>query len=59
MLIGTWTTIELVALERGYKLYEIIEVLNYKGKDSELFAVYVNMWLKIKRSIRMACMVQD
>jgi hypothetical protein len=49
MLIGTWSTIELVAaLERGYKLDEIIEVLNYKEKDSELFAGYVNMWLKTK-----------
>jgi hypothetical protein len=27
----------------------IIEVLNYKEKDSELFAGYVNMWLKIKQ----------
>jgi hypothetical protein len=50
MLIGTWTTIELVAaLERGYKLDEIIEVLNYKEKGLELFVGYVNMWLKIKQ----------
>jgi hypothetical protein len=49
-LIGTWTTIELIeAIERGYKLDEIIEVLNYKEKGLELFVGYVNMWLKIKQ----------
>jgi hypothetical protein len=30
-------------------LQEIIEVLYYKENDSELFAGYVNMWLKIKQ----------
>ena len=50
LLIGTWTTIELIeALARGYKIIELIEVVHYKESSSTLFTPYINMWLKIKQ----------
>ena len=58
-IISTWTSEELKkALDKGYKIKEIYEVLNYKNTsksflnnsvDDQLFKKYVNMWLKIKQ----------
>ena len=50
--IGTWTTAELrKAIEKGYIIKEIFEVLHYddNNTDSNLFKQYINMWLKIKQ----------
>lgn len=48
-LINTWTTIEVLkAIEKGYNLVEIYEVLHYSDVDDSLFVEYMDMWLKIK-----------
>ena len=49
-LTNTWTTIELkVAIEKGYKIKKIYQVLNYKDSNTKIFKDYINMWLKIKQ----------
>ena len=49
-LSGTWTTAEInKALEKGYKLLKVYEILHYEQKSSELFKEYINMWLKVKQ----------
>jgi hypothetical protein len=49
-LINTWTIVELLkAIEKGYIIEEIYEVLNYSDTMNDLFAPYVYMWLKIKQ----------
>ena len=49
-LTGTWTTAEInKALEKGYKITTIYEILHYEEKSSELFKEYINMWLKVKQ----------
>ena len=49
-LTSTWTTIELQeALERGYKIVEIYQVLHYETTSDELFKAYINMWLEVKQ----------
>ena len=51
-LVGTWTTIEVQkAIDFGYELKEIYEVLHYdsKNRSKDLFKEYINMWLKIKQ----------
>jgi len=46
---GTWSTIELQkAIEKGYIIQEIYQVLNFK-KVEGVFSKYVDMWLKIKQ----------
>ena len=48
-LIGTWVTLEVQeALKHGYKVCEIYEVWDFKKKSSELFAGYINTFLKLK-----------
>ncbi|XP_054158248.1 uncharacterized protein LOC128956547 [Oppia nitens] len=49
MLVGTWFSEELkCALNFGYKINLIIEVLNYEEKSSEIFSPYIKTFLKIK-----------
>ena len=51
-ILGTWTTVEVKkALELGYELLEIYEVLNYdeQARSSSIFKKYINQWLKIKQ----------
>jgi hypothetical protein len=46
---GTFTTCELFkALEMGYELTNIYEVLHYPLKSDEIFEGYIRTWLKIK-----------
>lgn len=48
--VGTWTTFEVQkALEKGYQIIEIYEVLNWQQKSDKLFKSYVREWLKIKQ----------
>ena len=48
VLKGTWTTVELKeALKQGYKIIDIIEVLNYKKTSDELFSGFINTQLKV------------
>ena len=48
-LKGTFTTIELQkALELGYEIKEIYEVLHYTDKSDSMFSEYINRWYKIK-----------
>ena len=48
--VGTWTTEEVkLAIEKGYKIKQIYEVLHYENQDAKLFSLYINMWLKIKQ----------
>ncbi|XP_074596508.1 uncharacterized protein LOC141851659 [Brevipalpus obovatus] len=48
-LVGTWTTAELrVALNHGYKIIEIYEVLHYPESSSTIFKGYIDKFLKIK-----------
>ena len=58
MILGTWTTIELVkALEMGYQIVKIYEVYHWENTSkfdpstgsSGLFSGYVNQFLKIKQ----------
>lgn len=49
MLIGTWTTAELMyALDRGYIIEDILQVLHFENTSEDLFKKYIDMWLKIK-----------
>ena len=49
-LIGTWTTEEIkVAVLKGYKILEIIEIYHYTSTSTKLFSEYVDMWLKKKQ----------
>ncbi|MDI9312371.1 MAG: DNA polymerase, partial [Limnohabitans sp.] len=49
-LTNTWTSIELKeALDKGYKVMEIYQVLHYENKDDTLFKEYINTWLKVKQ----------
>ena len=48
----TWTTEEIkLAVQKGYRILEIYEVLHYEENQvsDQLFAGYINMWLKIKQ----------
>ena len=49
-LLGTWTTAELaVAIDHGYQVVTVLQVLHYEEKSDELFARNVNVWLKEKQ----------
>lgn len=49
-LTNTWTTLELLkAIENGYVIKEIYEVLHWSKKTNQLFALYIKKWLKIKQ----------
>ncbi len=46
---GTFTTCELMkALDLGYELVEVYEVLHYPQQSNEVFKKYIKTWLKIK-----------
>ena len=58
MILGTWTTIELVkALEMGYQVVKIYKIYHWENTSkynpntgsSGLFSGYVNQFLKIKQ----------
>ena len=47
--IGTWTTNELLkAIEKGYVVHEIYEVLHFEETTTEMFKGYVSKFMKIK-----------
>ena len=49
-LTGTWTTMELhAALDFGYKVVKVYEVLHYSQSSSDLFKEYIDAWLKVKQ----------
>ena len=49
-LIGTWTTEELKhAVARGYEIKQILEIYHYTSTSQDLFAPYVDIWLKYKQ----------
>ncbi len=48
--IGTWTTAELMkAVELGYVIDEVYEVLHFERRTPDLFRQYVEVFLKIKQ----------
>lgn len=48
-ITGTWTTVELEkAIEVGYKIQEIYEVLHYESTTTHMFDGYIRHWLKLK-----------
>eukprot|EP00854_Cymbomonas_tetramitiformis_P016494 gene16494-19584_t len=48
-MIGTWTTVELEkAIEKGYKILDIYEIKHWKETSTDLFAGYINKFLKLK-----------
>jgi len=48
-LANTWTTKELnKALELGYKIKKLYQVLRYPQKTDNMFRPYIRTWLKIK-----------
>ena len=48
-LTGTFVSVELQkALEKGYKIIEIYELLHYDRIIDDLFKEYINVWYKIK-----------
>jgi hypothetical protein len=47
---GTWTTIEVLkAVEKGYVVDEIFEIVHFPNQTDTLFRSYVNTFLKIKQ----------
>ena len=49
-LYGVWTTEELKkAIEHGYVIHEIFEVLHYDSHSNTLFRDYVDMWQREKQ----------
>ncbi|KAK3287636.1 hypothetical protein CYMTET_4860 [Cymbomonas tetramitiformis] len=48
-MVGTWTTVELnKAVEKGYTIIDIYEVKHWKETTIDLFATYIDMFLKLK-----------
>ncbi|XP_054152671.1 uncharacterized protein LOC128951450 [Oppia nitens] len=46
---STWYSEELkLAIEMGYKILKIYEVLHYERKTNEIFKPYIQQWLKLK-----------
>ena len=49
-MTGTWTTAELSkAVDKGYNISRIYQVLHYERTSSDMFRGYINSWLKIKQ----------
>jgi len=49
-LVGAWATPEIeLAVEMGYQILEIYEVLHYPQTSKTLFVEYVNTFLKVKQ----------
>ena len=49
LLIGTWFSEELkLAVSKGYKIIELIQVLHYNNKSDSIFKPYIQKWLKLK-----------
>ena len=49
-IFGVWTTVELqLALEKGYRIVSIFEVLHYKEKHADLYKGYIDMHLRNKQ----------
>ena len=47
---GTWCSVELEkALEKGYQILKLHEVWHFPERSDELFADYINTFLKIKQ----------
>lgn len=50
LLTGTWTTVELKkALEYGYKIIKIYDILHYEQTSNTLFSEYINLFLREKQ----------
>ena len=48
-LINTWTSVELIkAIEKGYVIKYIYQVLNYSDHSNEMFKDYISLWQKEK-----------
>jgi hypothetical protein len=48
-LSGTWSTMEIQkAVSLGYEIINILEILHYEERSSEIFKPYIKTWLKIK-----------
>ena len=48
-LLRTWATVEVSkAIEEGYKIIEIYEVLHFENKSDKMFTNYINLWLEEK-----------
>ena len=49
-LIGTFATPELrLALQHGYRIQEVFEILHWTNRSDCLFKDYVNRWIKLKQ----------
>ena len=47
--IGVWNSEELkLAVQNGYEILELYEVIHFENKSSELFADYIRVFFKIK-----------
>lgn len=48
-IVGTWTSVEVkYALERGYEIDTLIEVLDYDSMSDGIFKKYIQTFLKLK-----------
>eukprot|EP00854_Cymbomonas_tetramitiformis_P008999 gene8999-10665_t len=48
-MVGTWTTVELEkAIEKGYQILDIYEIRHWKETSTDLFAGYIDTFLKLK-----------
>ena len=49
-LTGTWTTIELQeAIDQDYEILKVHEIWHFRQTSSQLFAQYINTFLKLKQ----------
>jgi len=49
-LVNTWCSEEVkTALQHGYRILEIYEILHYQTTSDKLFYKYIDMWLKVKQ----------
>ena len=48
-LIGTFTSVELnKAIELGYQVVEVYDILHFEQRNAEMFNKYIETWYKIK-----------
>jgi hypothetical protein len=59
VLIGTWIFVELIkAVELGYEIQNIIEVLHFEQTSNTLFAKYVDTFFKLKQQVSLLIWVE-
>ena len=60
-ITGLWTTVEVAkALEKGYKIEQIYEVMHFENSSTELWKGYIRKFMKIKlETSKFTCSEQE